>query len=68
MALTSRRVRELELDADILDQEVEDMFSAISAESLDEQLGAAIRSIPIDSIVQATVDTVDERTGLVVLD
>lgn len=68
MALTSRRVRELELDADILDQEVEDMFSAISAESLDEQLGAAIRSIPIDSIVKATVDTVDERTGLVVLD
>ena len=68
MALTSRRVRELELDSDVLDQEIADMFSAISEESLDEQLGSTIRSIPIDSIVKATVDSVDERTGLVVLD
>jgi len=68
MALTSRRVKQFELDADFLDAEVENIIGDITAEALDEQLSAAIKSIPIDSIVKATVDTVDERTGLVVLD
>ena len=68
MALTSRRVRQFELDPALLDKEVEDILGGITAEALDEQLTAAIKSIPIDSIVKATVDSVDERTGLVVLD
>jgi len=68
MALTSRRVRQFELDPGLLDREVEDILGGITAEALDEQLSATIKSIPIDSIVKATVDSVDERTGLVVLD
>ncbi|MDE0895677.1 MAG: 30S ribosomal protein S1, partial [Planctomycetota bacterium] len=68
MALTSRRVKAFELDAEVLDAEVEDILGGFSAEALNEELNKTIRSIPIDSIVKATVDTVDERTGLVVLD
>ena len=68
MALTSRRVKAFELDAEVLDAEVEDILGGFSAEALNEELNKTIRSIPIDSIVKAAVDTVDERTGLVVLD
>ena len=68
MALISRRVKAFELDAEVLDSEVEDILGGFSVEALNEELNATIRSIPIDSIVKATVDTVDERTGLVVLD
>ena len=68
MALTSRRVKAFELDAEVLDAEVEDILGGFTAEALTEELNATIRSIAIDTIVKATVDTVDERTGLVVLD
>ena len=68
MAMTSRRVKQFELDPTALDQEVEDILSGFSAEALTESLNESIRNIPIDTIVKATVDTVDERTGHVVLD
>ena len=68
MAMTSRRVKQFELEPEALDKEVEDILAGLSAEDLDVSLNESIRNIPIDTIVKATVDTVDERTGHVVLD
>ena len=68
MALTSRRVRQYEMDPEALERQLDDAFSSISVEELNESLNASICDVKIGEIVIAKVDTVDERTGLVIMD
>ncbi|MEO2163354.1 MAG: 30S ribosomal protein S1, partial [bacterium] len=68
MALTSRRVRQYEMEPEALERQLDDAFSGISVEELNESLNASICDIKIGEIVIAKVDTVDERTGLVIMD
>jgi small subunit ribosomal protein S1 len=56
------------MDPEALERQVEDAFSGISVEELNESLNASICDIKIGEIVIARVDTVDERTGLVIMD
>jgi small subunit ribosomal protein S1 len=68
MSLATQRVKKYELDAEELDRRVEAAMGGIDGDLLTEKLGAAISDIQPGSIVQAKVDSVDKRTGFVVLD
>ena len=68
MALASQRVKKYELDPEELDRMVEAAMGGIEEDVLTEKLGEAISDIQPGSIVQAKVDSVDQRTGFVVLD
>ncbi|MFT7480792.1 MAG: small subunit ribosomal protein S1, partial [Gammaproteobacteria bacterium] len=68
MPLASRRIRQYELDMEELDRRVQESMGDISAEDLDYSLNASISDVRPGAIVQAKVDSVDERTGLVVMD
>ncbi|MEC8494061.1 MAG: hypothetical protein VXZ39_04010, partial [Planctomycetota bacterium] len=68
MAVASRRVRKYELDPEELERMVADKFGDQSLEDLSESLNESIVDIRPGQIVQAKVDSVDERTGLVIMD
>ena len=68
MAVASRRVRKYEIDPDELDKQVDAAMGGADLEELTESLNASIVDIRPGQIIQAKVDSVDERTGLVVLD
>jgi small subunit ribosomal protein S1 len=68
MALASRRIKQFELDPQELERQVAASLGQISEQDLHSALIASVRDIKPGSIVQATVDSVDERTGLVVMD
>ena len=57
MALTSRRVRQYEMDPEALERQLDDAFSGISVEELNESLNASICDVKIGEIVIAKVDT-----------
>jgi small subunit ribosomal protein S1 len=56
------------MDPEALERQLDDAFSGISVEELNESLNASICDVKIGEIVIAKVDTVDERTGLVIMD
>jgi len=68
MALASKKIRQFELDPAELERRLDESMRGFDAESLEDQLSGSIRDIRPGAIVQATVDSVDERTGLVVMD
>jgi len=68
MAVSSRRVRQYELDPEDLEKQLDAALGGMTAEDLDSQLGDSIKDVQPGQIVIAKVDTVDERTGLVVMD
>jgi small subunit ribosomal protein S1 len=68
MALASRRIKQFEIDPAELDRMVQASLGAIAADDLDHALTSSVKDIQSGSIVQATVDSVDDRTGLVVMD
>ena len=68
MALASRRVKAFELDPEELDKQLEAALDGLDETKYSEQLAESVRDIRPGSIVDAKVDSVDERTGLVVLD
>ena len=68
MALASRRVRQYELDPEELQKQIDATFADISAEELEISLNESITDVRPGQIVMAKVDTVDERTGLVIMD
>jgi len=68
MALASKRLRQFELDPDELEKRIQESMAGLAVEELDEQLNASITDVKQGSIVNALVDSVDERTGLVVMD
>jgi len=68
MSQASQRVKKFELDLAELDRRVEAALGGIDSTSLTERLSAAIATITPGSIVRARVDSVDQRSGMVVLD
>jgi small subunit ribosomal protein S1 len=68
MALASRRIKQFELDPVELDARIEQALEGIDADELEVKLTSSVRDIRPGSIVTATVDSVDERTGMVVMD
>mgnify|MGYP001764903446 CR=1 FL=1 len=68
MSQASQRVKKYELDLAELDRRVEAALGGIDVISLTEKLSAAIAPVTPGSIVQARVDSVDQRSGMVVLD
>ncbi len=68
MALASRRIRQFELDPSELEKRLQDSMAGFDPELLAETLNASVKDIRPGTIVQATVDSVDERTGTVVMD
>jgi small subunit ribosomal protein S1 len=68
MSLASKRLKQFELDSDLLDQQVQAALGGMSEAQLTDKLATAVKDIRNGSIVQARVDSVDERTGMVVMD
>ena len=68
MALASRRVKQFELDPDDLQKQIEASLGGLTDIELDEALVLSVKDIKPGTIVKAIVDSVDERTGTVVLD
>jgi len=68
MSLVSKKIRQYELLPDVLDRQVESALGGVETSALNERLFAGIRDIAPGSIVQAKVDSVDERSGMVVMD
>ncbi len=68
MPQSTQRVKRYELDPEELDRRVEAALGGVDIESLTSALTASIADIRPGSIVKAKVDSVDQRTGLVVLD
>ncbi|MEX1023534.1 MAG: 30S ribosomal protein S1 [Planctomycetota bacterium] len=68
MSIASNRVKKFELDTEELDRRVEDALSGFDLLTLDEKMKSSIRHVTPGTIVNAKVDSVDQRTGFVVLD
>ena len=65
---TNNRIKKYELDPEELDRRVQDALGGLVGTALTEKLTSAIAHIKAGSIVKAKVDSVDQRTGFVVLD
>ncbi|MHC4378870.1 MAG: 30S ribosomal protein S1 [Planctomycetota bacterium] len=68
MSLASRRIKEFELDVADLDAQLDAAFGDLTDEQLVERVQDSVRDLQPDAIVTAVVDSVDERTGQVVMD
>ncbi|MEZ6021151.1 MAG: S1 RNA-binding domain-containing protein [Planctomycetota bacterium] len=68
MAFSSRRVREFELDSDELERRLNASFQGVDQEALEVSLNQAIVDVVPGQMVMAKVDSVDERTGQVIMD
>jgi small subunit ribosomal protein S1 len=68
MALASRRIKQFEIDPQELERQIQSSMGLLSTGDLHNALTLSVRDIRPGSIVQASVDSVDERTGTVVMD
>ena len=68
MALASNRIKQFELDPEELDRRLQEALGEIDELTYDQILTESVRDFRVGSIVEATVDAVDERTGLVAMD
>ena len=68
MALASRRIKQFEIDPQELERQVQSSMGRFTVEALDTALNSSVKDIRQGTIVKATVDSVDERTGMVVMD
>ncbi|MEW6072245.1 MAG: 30S ribosomal protein S1 [Planctomycetota bacterium] len=68
MSLASNRVKKYELDPEEFDRRVEAALGGVDLGALTDRLHASISDVKPGSIVKAKVDSVDQRTGFVVLD
>jgi small subunit ribosomal protein S1 len=68
MALASRRIKQFELDPQALELQVAASLGTITDDELSLALNNSVKDIKAGHIVQALVDSVDERTGMVVMD
>lgn len=68
MSLASQRVKKYELDPEELDKRLAEAMVGFEGESFSEKLTSSIVPVQSGTIVQAKVDSVDQRTGFVVLD
>jgi small subunit ribosomal protein S1 len=68
MSQASQRVKKYELDPKELDRRLEAAMTGFDPERLSEHLSVSVAPALPGTIVQARVDSVDQRTGLVMLD
>lgn len=68
MSVISRRIKQYDLDPAELELKVTEALAGITAEELTERLAGSVKVLAQDTIVPARVDSVDERTGFVVMD
>ena len=68
MAPAWNKIKQFDLSADELNSRLNAAFGGMSAEVLDDLLSLSIKDIIPGSIVIAKVDSVDERSGMVVMD
>ena len=68
MPLASNRLKQYELDPEELDRRIEEALGGLVGDDYATRLFESVRDVEPGSIVHATVDSVDERTGSVVMD
>jgi small subunit ribosomal protein S1 len=68
MSVSSRRVKQYELAPEELDRRISDALLGFDDPALTSQLEASVTDTEVGTIVKATVDSVDEDTGFVILD
>jgi len=68
MAPASKLLKQFDIDPDLLDQRIATALGGISDAQFTDRLSESIKDIRPGSIVKARVDSVDERTGTVVMD
>jgi len=68
MAPAWTRIKQFDIDPVELDKKIQSALGGISTQQYDEKLSVAITDAKPGTIVRARVDSVDERTGTVVMD
>jgi len=68
MSLASKRVKKYELDPEELDRLMSAAMEGVDPDTYTDTLNASITPVTAGTIVEATVDSVDQRTGFVILD
>jgi small subunit ribosomal protein S1 len=68
MALASRRIKQYDIDPAELERQLAAAMGAVTDEQLSAQLHSSVKDIATGQIVKAVVDSVDDRTGMVVMD
>jgi small subunit ribosomal protein S1 len=68
MAPATKLLKQFALDPDELDRRVQSAMGDVSVQQLNERLTAAVKDVRPGTIVRARVDSVDERTGYVIMD
>jgi small subunit ribosomal protein S1 len=68
MAPAWTRIKQFDIDPAELDRQINDALGGINLQEYDDKLSSSIRDVKPGSIVHARVDSVDERTGTVVMD
>jgi small subunit ribosomal protein S1 len=68
MSVSSRRVKQYELAPEELDRRISDALLGFDDPAFTTKLEASVTDAEVGTIVKATVDSVDEDTGFVILD
>jgi len=68
MAPAWTRIKQFDIDPAELDKKIQSALGGISTQQYDEKLSVSITDCKPGTIVHARVDSVDERTGTVVMD
>ena len=68
MVLASRRIKQFELDSAKLEEGLQAAMAGISVDDYEAALANSVRDVKPGTIVQAIVDSVDDKTGSVVMD
>ena len=68
MALASRRIKQYDIDPAELERQLNAAMGTVTEEQLSAQLHSSVKDIASGQIVKAVVDSVDDRTGMVVMD
>ena len=68
MAPAWTRIKQFDIDPAELDKKIQSALGGISTQQYDEKLSVSITDAKPGTIVHARVDSVDERTGTVVMD
>ncbi|MBL8863362.1 MAG: 30S ribosomal protein S1 [Planctomycetes bacterium] len=68
MAPAWTRIKQFEIDPAELESKIQSALGGATLAAFEESLSSSIKDIKPGSIVQAKVDSVDERTGTVVMD
>jgi small subunit ribosomal protein S1 len=68
MAPAWNRIKQFDIDPAELDRKIQSALGGISTKDYDEQLSLSVKDVKPGTIVRATVDSVDERSGTVVMD